>query len=44
MDLRNRVHREGEAGLLGMALHPDFATNGRVYLIFNELVGGSFDR
>ncbi len=39
VDLRNRVHREGEAGLLGMAFHPDFATNGRVYLNFSELVG-----
>ncbi len=24
VDLRNRVHREGEAGLLGMAFHPGF--------------------
>jgi glucose/arabinose dehydrogenase len=39
LDLRNRVHHEGEAGLLGMAFHPDFATNGRVYLNFTELVG-----
>ena len=31
---------DGEAGLLGMAFHPDFATNGRVYLNFSELVGG----
>src|SRR5688572_21087251 len=40
VDLRNRVHREGEAGLLGMAFHPDFVTNGLVYLNFSELVGG----
>ncbi|MGH8242044.1 MAG: PQQ-dependent sugar dehydrogenase [Steroidobacteraceae bacterium] len=39
VDLRDRVHREGEAGLLGMAFHPDFATNGLVYLNFSELVG-----
>ena len=39
LDLRDRVHREGEAGLLGMAFHPDFATNGLVYLNFSELVG-----
>jgi glucose/arabinose dehydrogenase len=39
LDLRERVHREGEAGLLGMAFHPDFATNGLVYLNFSELVG-----
>jgi glucose/arabinose dehydrogenase len=39
-DLRARVHMDGEAGLLGMAFHPDFAANGRVYLNFSELVGG----
>ena len=39
VDLRNRVHREGEAGLLGFAFHPDFATNGRVYLNYSELIG-----
>ena len=39
LDLRDRVHREGEAGLLGMAFHPDFATNGLVYLNFSELAG-----
>lgn len=39
VDLRNRVHREVEAGLLGMAFHPDFAANGLVYLNFSELVG-----
>jgi glucose/arabinose dehydrogenase len=40
VDLRSRVHLNGEAGLLGMAFHPDFATNGLVYLNFSELVGG----
>lgn len=40
VDLRTRVHLDGEAGLLGMAFHPDFATNGLVYLNFSELVGG----
>jgi glucose/arabinose dehydrogenase len=40
VDLRNRVHREREAGLLGMAFHPDFSANGLVYLNFSELVGG----
>jgi len=39
VDLTARVHEEGEAGLLGMAFHPAFATNGRVYLNFSELVG-----
>jgi glucose/arabinose dehydrogenase len=40
VDLSERVHFDGEAGLLGMAFHPDFATNGRVYLNFSEPVGG----
>ncbi len=40
VDLRSRVHDSGEAGLLGMAFHPDFANNGRVYLNFSESVGG----
>ena len=40
VDLTGRVHASGEAGLLGMAFHPDFANNGRVYLNFSELVGG----
>ena len=40
IDLSSRVHNEGEAGLLGMAFHPSFATNGLVYLNFIEQVGG----
>ncbi len=40
VDLESRVHFEGEAGLLGMAFHPNFTTNGLVYLNFTELVGG----
>ncbi len=40
IDLGSRVLEDGEAGLLGMAFHPDFATNGLVYLNFSELVGG----
>ena len=40
VDLRDRVHESGEAGLLGLAFHPDFAANGLVYLNFSELVGG----
>src|SRR5262245_18705665 len=38
IDLSSRVHMEGEAGLLGMAFHPSFATNGLVYLNFTQLV------
>ena len=40
VDLSGRVHHEGEAGLLGMAFHPDFVANGRVYLNFSEDIGG----
>ena len=40
VDISSRVHMEGEAGLLGMAFHPSFATNGLVYLNFTEHVGG----
>ena len=38
---QSRASSEGEAGLLGMAFHPEFATNGLVYLNFSELVGGA---
>jgi len=34
VDIRGRVTAGGERGLLGMAFHPDFATNGRVYLSY----------
>jgi glucose/arabinose dehydrogenase len=40
VDLSGRVFDEGEAGLLGFAFHPDFTTNGRVYLNFTEDAGG----
>ena len=39
-DISSRVHMEGEAGLLGMAFHPSFTTNGLVYPNFTEQVGG----
>jgi len=39
VDLSSRVHFDGEAGLLGLAFHPDFVSNGRVFLNFSELVG-----
>ena len=34
IDLRGRVVASGEGGLLGMAFHPDFPTNPRVYLSY----------
>lgn len=40
VDLRARVHHSGEAGLLGIAFHPQFAMNRRVYLNFTESVLG----
>jgi uncharacterized repeat protein (TIGR03806 family) len=41
VDLRDRVNCCGEAGLLGMAFDPAFATNGRVYLSYTaDPVGG----
>ncbi len=41
LDIRGRVFNSGEAGLLGMALHPNFATNGRAYVNYSASVGGS---
>jgi glucose/arabinose dehydrogenase len=40
-DLTASVLFEGEAGLLGMAFHPDFATNGLVYLNYTRSDGGA---
>ena len=40
LDLRARVHHAGEAGLLGLAFHPDFATNGRAYVNYVTQAGG----
>lgn len=34
LDIRNRVTHAGEAGLLGMALHPDFLANGLAYISY----------
>lgn len=35
IDLRSKVSDPSEAGLLGLAFHPDFADNGYVYLHYN---------
>ena len=40
-DIRDRVSFGGEAGLLGMAFDPQFATNGRVYLSYTANPVGS---
>ena len=39
LDLRERVRSGGEQGLLGLALHPRFADNGRVFVHYDERVG-----
>ena len=36
VDISGRVSSGGETGLLGMAFHPDFATNGQVYLSYTR--------
>lgn len=36
IDLSNIVDTRSEGGLLGMAFHPEYATNGYVYLSFTE--------
>ena len=37
----SQVHEQGESGLLGMALHPDFNRNPFVFLVYNYLESGS---
>ena len=40
LDLTDRVTAESaEQGLLGIALHPDFATNRRLFVYFTDLAG-----
>lgn len=41
IDIRDRVSAGGERGLLGFALHPEFAGNGRFYLSYTDLEGDS---
>ena len=39
------LHTDGESGLLGLALHPSFATNGFVYIVYDvEDPNGPFAR
>ena len=35
LDLRDEVHNAGDKGLTGIALHPDFGSNGWVYLLYS---------
>ncbi|MDF1597148.1 MAG: PQQ-dependent sugar dehydrogenase [Acidimicrobiia bacterium] len=41
LDLRSIVESGGEQGLLGLAFHPDFATNGYFYVDYTDTAGDS---
>jgi glucose/arabinose dehydrogenase len=41
VDLSDRIQAGGEQGLLGLAFHPDFATNGRVFVHYSRLGDGA---
>jgi glucose/arabinose dehydrogenase len=44
VDITGRVASGGEMGLLGMAFHPDFPTNPRVYLSYTNATAGRVSR
>jgi glucose/arabinose dehydrogenase len=39
LDLSDRTRAQGERGLLGLAFHPRFAENGRVFVHYTDLTG-----
>ena len=43
LDIQDRVFKisQSEAGLLGLAFHPNFASNGRAYVNYTASVSGS---
>ena len=41
LDIRDRVRAGGERGLLGLALHPDFARNGLFYVYYTSTRNGN---
>lgn len=41
LDLSNRISREGERGLLGLALHPAYEANGRVFVHYTRATDGA---
>ena len=41
LDLTHKVLTRGEQGLLGLAFHPDYAANGKLYVFYTDLDGHS---
>ncbi|MBA2667719.1 MAG: PQQ-dependent sugar dehydrogenase [Trueperaceae bacterium] len=41
LDLRDRTRAQGERGMLGLAFHPDFAANGRLFVHYTDHIGTS---
>lgn len=41
LDISGRISAGGERGLLGLAFHPQFATNGRFYVDYTDVNGNS---
>ena len=39
LDIRAKVSKTGERGLLGLAFHPDYAVNGKFYVYYTDLKG-----
>jgi glucose/arabinose dehydrogenase len=39
LDLQGRTRAQGERGLLGLAFHPEFASNGRVFVHYSDRDG-----
>jgi glucose/arabinose dehydrogenase len=44
IDISRSVSRGGEQGLLGLAFHPSYKTNGKLYLSYTDLSGTSIVR
>ncbi len=41
LDIRDRVYSSAfETGLLGLAVHPDYAANGYIYAYYNQMIDG----
>ena len=41
LDITDKVQSGGEQGLLGLAFHPEYATNGRLFVYYTRSGGGS---